>query len=222
MVNSITSTPCRGPEIIALGYYSEHDLEDGFASDITLGQYIEDLCQGANTLCDADGCGKSWLNHSRQYVHGQGQMSIIVQKHQSKIRGLQNTILMWSVCRLCGQETQVIPMSDNTWKYSFAKYLELTFWSSELHPRASICPHDIHRDHVRYFGFSNVALRIQYDPIQLHEIVVPRPTITWKVNGDLRLKNEQYDRIKEHLDKFMLSVKSRIKSIRVQSVVAEK
>ncbi|KAF1990490.1 hypothetical protein K402DRAFT_460556 [Aulographum hederae CBS 113979] len=222
MVNSVTSTPCIGPEIIALGFYSEHDLDDGFARDITLGQYVEDLCQGAGTICTQDGCGKSWLNHSRQYVHGQGQMSVLVQKHPSKIRGLQNTILMWSSCRRCGQETQVIPMSDNTWKYSFGKYLELTFWSSQLHPRAGICPHDIHRDHIRYFGFANIAMRIQYDDVALHEVIVPRTLITWKVDGDLNIKNDQYENIKERLDKFMMSVKCRIKSIHVQSVVPEK
>ena len=149
-------------------------------------------------------------------------MSVIVQKYPAKIKGLQGTILMWSCCRKCGQETQVIPMSENTWKYSFAKYLELTFWSSELHPRAGICPHDIHKDHVRYFGFHNLAVRIQYDHVPLYEIIVPRPVITWKVDGDLKLKNEQYLRIEERLDRFMTSVRTRLKCIHVDSVIPEK
>ncbi|KAF2794105.1 hypothetical protein K505DRAFT_374840 [Melanomma pulvis-pyrius CBS 109.77] len=222
VVNSITSTPCIGPEIIALGFYHEHDYDDGFTPDCTLGQYVEDLCHGAGVVCEVDGCNRRMIDHHRQYVHGPGQMSVIVQKFPCKIRGLQNTILMWSCCRLCGQETQVIPMSDNTWKYSFAKYLELTFWSSELHPRANVCPHDIHRDHVRYFGLNNVALRIQYDAVQLYEVIVPRPVITWKVDSDLKLKNDQFLRIEERLDRFMASVRSRIKSIHVESVIPEK
>jgi 1-phosphatidylinositol-3-phosphate 5-kinase len=222
VVNSVTSTPCIGPEIIALGFYHEHDYDDGFTPDCTLGQYVEDLCYGAGVVCEVDGCNRRMIDHHRQYVHGPGQMSVIVQKFPSKIRGLQNTILMWSCCRLCGQETQVIPMSDNTWKYSFAKYLELTFWSSELHPRADVCPHDIHKDHVRYFGLNNVALRIQYDAVQLYEVTVPRPIITWKVDSDLKLKNEQFLRIEERLDRFMSSVRSRIRSIHVESVIPEK
>lgn len=222
MVNSKTSNPCVGPDVIALSFYSEHDLDADFLPDITLGQYVEDLCNGASTPCSAPGCDDTLFDHHRQYVHGDGQMSVIVQKYPPCIRGMQNTILMWSCCRICGQETQVIPMSENTWKYSFGKYLELTFWSTALHPRAHACPHDIHRDHVRFFGFNNVVIRIQYDPVILHEIIVPKPTINWKVDSDLRLKNEQYQRFKDRLDKFMASVKTRIESIHIEGVVPEK
>lgn len=222
IVNTAYSTPCIGPDIIALNFYQEHDFDDGFTPDSTLGQYVEDICHGINSICAIDGCNRRMVDHSRQYVHGEGQMSVIVQKYPSKIKGLQNTILMWSCCRICGQETQVIPMSDSTWKYSFAKYLELTFWSSQLHPRAGLCPHDIHKDHVRYFGFNNAALRVQYDPVSLYEVTVPRPIVTWKVDSDLRLKNDQFLKIEERLDKFMASVRSRIKGIHVESVIPEK
>jgi 1-phosphatidylinositol-3-phosphate 5-kinase len=222
VVNTTTSTPCIGPEIIALGFYQEHDFDDGFTPDCTLGQYVEDLCTSAGVVCEVDGCNRRMLDHSRQYVHGEGQMSVIVQKHPPKLKGLYQAILMWSVCRLCGQETQPIPMSEWTWKYSFAKYLELTFWSTRLHPRADVCPHDIHKDHVRYFGYNNVALRIQYDAVPMYEVIVPRPNVTWKVDSDLRLKNEQFLRIEERLDRFMISVRTRIKSIHVESVIPEK
>lgn len=222
MVNTKTSNPCIGPDVIALGFYAEHDLEEGFLPDITLGQYVEDLCGGAMTPCSALGCGEPMYHHHRQYVHAGAQMSVVMSKYPSRIRGMHNTILMWSSCRICGSETQVIPMSENTWKYSFGKYLELTFWSTKLHPRAHACPHDIHRDHVRYFGYNNVAIRVQYDHVMNHEIIVPKAVITWNVDGDLRLKNEQYLKFKSRLDKFMVSVKSRIESIHIDSVVPEK
>ena len=222
MVNTKTSNPCVGPDVVALSFYNEHDLEDGFLPDVTIGQYVEDLCESADTICTANGCEESMYHHHRQYVHGEGQMSVITQHYPARLRGMHNTILMWSACRKCGQETQVMPMSENTWKYSFGKYLELTFWSTPLHPRANVCPHDIHRDHVRYFGFKNVAIRVQYDTVELHEIIVPRPTITWNVDKDLQLKNEQYLRFKNRLDKYMATVKHRIDSIHVESVAPEK
>ncbi|KAF2729504.1 hypothetical protein EJ04DRAFT_580581 [Polyplosphaeria fusca] len=222
VVNTKSSTPCIGPEIIALGFYREHDYDDGFTPDCTLGQYVEDLCHTAAVLCDVDGCNRRMFDHARQYVHGEGQMSVHVVKNSSKIKGLQNTILMWSQCKICKVETQVIPMSESTWKYSFAKYLELTFWSSELHPRADVCPHDIHKDHIRFFGFNNVALRISYEHVSLYEVTVPRPVVTWKVDGDLKLKNDQFLKIEERLDRFMNSVRSRLKSIHVESVIPEK
>ncbi|KAF2031276.1 hypothetical protein EK21DRAFT_111101 [Setomelanomma holmii] len=222
VVNTSTSTPCIGPEIICLGFYQEHDYDDGFTPDCTLGQYIEDLCSSANVVCEVDGCNRKMLEHSRQYVHGEAQMSIIVQKQPPKIKGMYNTILMWSQCRICGQETQTIPMSEWSWRYSFAKYLELTFWSTQLHPRADLCSHDIHKDHIRYFGYNNVALRIQYDHVRLYDIAVPRPLVTWKVDSDLKLKNDQYSKIEERLDCFMNSVLERIHDIHPDSVIPEK
>ena len=222
LVNTKRSTPCSGPDVIAFSFYKEHDVNTDFDPDCTLGQYVEDLCYGAYTICGLNGCDKRMLNHHRQYVHGDGQVSIFTQKYPSKIRGLQKTILMWSCCRICGQETQVTPMSANSWKYSVGKYLELSFWSSVLRPRASVCTHDIHRDHLRYFGLNNVAIRIQYDIIQLYEVVVPRPTVTWKVDSDLKLKNEQFMKMEDRINRFMQSVKARIKGIVIETVLPEK
>ena len=222
LVNTKRSTPCSGPDVIAFSFYQERDVDTDFDPDCTLGQYVEDLCYGAFTVCGLNGCNKRMLDHHRQYVHGEGQVSIFVQKYPSKIRGLQKTILMWSCCRICGQETQVTPMSANSWKYSLGKYLELSFWSSVLRPRANVCTHDIHRDHLRYFGLNNIAIRIQYDKIQLYEVVVPRPTVTWKVDSDLKLKNDQFMKMEERINRFMLSVKARIQGIVVETVLPEK
>ena len=222
VVCTATTVPCSGPDLLALGFYNEHETDADFEADCTLGQYVEDLCLGANTICTANGCERKMFEHHRQYVHGEAQLSMFVEQYPCKLRGLQDIILMWSLCRICGNETQVMPMSDSTWKYSFGKYLELSFWSSDLHARADVCPHDLHRNHLRYFGFKDMALRIHYDPITLLEIIVPRARITWKVDNDLRFKNELFIKIEERLGKFMLSVKARIKSINIESVVPEK
>ncbi|KAK2767612.1 1-phosphatidylinositol-3-phosphate 5-kinase [Arachnomyces sp. PD_36] len=221
LVCTTTSIPCSGPDVFALGFYNEHENDRAFEADCTLGQYVEDLCQSANAVCTVNGCEKRMMEHHRQYVHGEAQVSVFVQPYPSKMRGLQDTILMWSSCKICGNETQVMPMSDSTWKYSFGKYLELSFWSRNLHARAGICPHDLHQDHLRYFGFKDVALRFHYDPINLLEIIVPRPRVTWKVENDLRLKNDVYLKTEQRVNRFMGSVKARLKSINVQSVMPE-
>ncbi|KAL9041553.1 MAG: hypothetical protein Q9180_001205 [Flavoplaca navasiana] len=222
VVCTVTTTPCSGPDLLALGFYNEHETNEDFEADCTLGQYVEDLCFGANTICTANGCERKMFDHHRQYVHGEAQISVFVERYPCKLRGLQDTILMWSCCRICGKETQIMPMSESTWKYSFGKYLELSFWSKDVHARADVCPHDLHRDHLRYFGFKELALRVHYDPIALLEVIVPRTRITWKVDNDLRFKNDLYTKIEERINKFMLSVKARIKSIMVESVVPEK
>jgi len=226
VVCTATTVPCAGPELLALAFYNEHESADSLAHnfdpDCTLGQYVEDLCLGADTICTSNGCERKMSEHHRTYVHGEARITVFVEKFPCKIKGLQDSILMWSYCKLCKNETQVMPMSESTWKYSFGKYLELSFWSSGLRLRAGICSHDLHRDHLRYFGYRNVAIRIHYDPIDLLEIVVPRTRITWKVDNDLRLKNDLFTKTEERLNRFMLSVKSRIKGINIDSVVPEK
>jgi 1-phosphatidylinositol-3-phosphate 5-kinase len=222
LVSTSTSIPCSGPDLLAFSFYNEHETEEQFEADCTLGQYVEDLCFRANDICPSPNCEKLMFEHHRQYVHGKAQVSVFVQPHPSKMRGMQDTILMWSQCKICGNETPVTPMSMSTWKYSFGKYLELSFWSSDLHARAGVCPHDLHRDHLRYFGYKNFALRIHYDSIELLEIIVPRMRITWKVDNDLRFKNEVFTKIEQRLNKFMMSVKSRLKGINLDAVLPEK
>jgi 1-phosphatidylinositol-3-phosphate 5-kinase len=222
VVCTSTTVPCAGPDLLALDFYNEHESSREFDPDCTLGQYVEDLCLGADTICTSNGCERRMSEHHRTYVHGEARITVFVENSTCKIKGLQDSILMWSYCKICKKETQVMPMSESTWKYSFGKYLELSFWSSELRLRAGSCPHDLHRDHLRYFGYRNVAIRIHYDPIDLLEVVVPRMRITWKVENDLRLKNDLFTKTEDRWNRFMSSVKSRIKGINVESVVPEK
>lgn len=217
-----TTIPCAGPDLLALAFYNEHEESRELDPDCTLGQYVEDLCLSANTICASNGCERKMSEHHRTYVHGEARVTVFVEQYPCKINGLQESILMWSYCKICKKETQVMLMSENTWKYSLGKYLELSFWSSELRLRASFCPHDIHRDHLRYFGYRNVAVRIHYDPIDLLEIIVPRTRITWKVDLDLKLKNDLFLKIEERWNRFMASVNSRIKGINIDSVEPEK
>ncbi|KAL3466461.1 hypothetical protein BJX64DRAFT_250113 [Aspergillus heterothallicus] len=219
LVCTTTSIPCSGPDVLALEFYNEHGDDMNYEPDCTVGQYVEDLCLHANAICTSNGCEKRMFEHHRQYVHGEAQISVFTQPYPSRLKGYHDTILMWSCCKICGNETQILPMSDNTWKYSFGKYLELSFWSKNLHARAGVCPHDLQRDHYRFFGFKDVAIRIQYDPINLLEIIVPRTRVTWKVDNDLRLKNDVYQKIEQRIIKFMLSVKARLKKINVESVL---
>ena len=222
IVCASTSVPCKDPKVHAIRFYNEQDEDEGFERDIPLGQYIEARCLEAYSLCSENACDGKMLDHRHQYVHGDGQLSVMITPHPPKLQGLQDIILMWSVCRICGEETQVTPMSENTWKYSWGKYLELSFWGHELYPRATSCNHDLHKEHFRYFGFRNIAVRFQYDKIALLEIVVPRTRITWKVSNDLKFKNDAFLKAEERINKFMNSVKSRLKGIHTESVLPER
>ncbi|PNS21803.1 1-phosphatidylinositol 3-phosphate 5-kinase fab1 [Sphaceloma murrayae] len=221
LVSSVTSAPCAGPEVIGLSFYADYEHQEmNYQDDCTLGQFVEDMCFGADTACRS--CGRKMVDHHRQYVHGNGQLTVSVTRYPSKIKGLQSSILMWSTCKQCNQETTVIPMSANTWKYSFGKYLELSFWSTPLKPRAGLCPHDIHKDFVRCFGFQDRCVRVQYDGIEIYEVIVPNPTVNWAVTSDLMMKNRLYSDCVNKLESFISSVKARLESINLTTVSPEK
>ena len=54
VVCTVTTVPCSGPDLLALSFYNEHETDEEFEADCTLGQYVEDLCLGANTICTAN------------------------------------------------------------------------------------------------------------------------------------------------------------------------
>ncbi|KAI5809864.1 1-phosphatidylinositol-3-phosphate 5-kinase [Peziza echinospora] len=225
MVCTITSVPCEGPEIRRLVFYDQGPDWPIGKSDCTLGQYIEYLCDTCHESCTAGRCEKKMSDHHRSYVHGQARVSVLV---NAKMPGpVSNGISMWSYCKFCTEtSTPAMPMSESTWKYSFAKYLELAFWSSELKLRslggAQSCPHDMSRDHVRCFAYRGKTVVFQHDPIELLEIFVPRTRITYKPELDLKVKNDQYLLYEEKINRFITSVRTRLMSIKVETVAPEK
>ena len=223
MVCTATTIPCEGPEIRRLEFYYQ-DLKWPLGkSDCTLGQYVELLCNTATHVCDSASCERTMLEHHRSYVHGQARVSALVTNQLTcPIQGMQNTIIMWSYCKECpNMNTPAFPMSESSWKYSFGKYLELAFWSSELKIRDGNCPHDFNRYHVRCFGYHGLTVLFQHDPIELLEIVVPRTRITYKPEIDLRVKNDQYTQNEGRIKNFFSSVRARLQGINIESVSPE-
>lgn len=233
-----TKIPCAEPDLVAIEFYNEHpDASGNLDQDCTLGQYIEDVCESADSICHANGCDKKMFEHHRTYVHDDARITIMVENNpawpenfperpQDKEADKDGTgICMWNYCRVCKKDFGLMPMSVSTWKYSFGKYLELSFWSKglRLHPQTE-CEHDHQKDHIRFFYYlyRDVAVSVHYDPIDLYEVIVPRSRITWKVDNDLKLKNDIFNKFEERWNRFMNSVKARLKSIRIDSVLPEK
>ncbi|KAI0414873.1 hypothetical protein F5X98DRAFT_348048 [Xylaria grammica] len=223
-----TKIPCVEPQLISLGFYDEHtDHGNDMDPDCTLGQYIEDVCDGAESTCTANGCDRKMYEHHRTYVHGEARITVFIELDVNG-KSRRDSIMMWSYCKICKRETRAMEMSGPTWKYSFGKYLELSFWSRGTHlvRDESLggwnCPHDHHRDHIRYFGLEDKKIRVHYDPIDLLEIIVPRARITWKVEHDLNMKNEIFTHCQDRWTRFTTSVRARLKAIRLDNIVPEK
>lgn len=214
MVNIKTATPCLGPQNLNMDYYSE--------SDITLGHFIENVILSARNLC-SEGCGRPLSDHFQSYVHGHGRLNVVIEPFACRLPGLENQILMWSYCKICKRAMPAfMPMSENTWKYSFGKYLELTFWGKKVSLRASACPHNLYRDHIHYFGLQNMAVRFEYSEIDLLEIVVPRAKTEWDVTFDIRHRLNRYAKIRDSINKFCESVMRRLLRVKVEGLTPER
>ncbi|KAF3936620.1 hypothetical protein ABW19_dt0210020 [Dactylella cylindrospora] len=229
MVSTDTSIPCRGPEMILFEYYNDQHDDDEYRerdyfrdADCTLGQYVEELITSRDTDCDA-GCNKKTMEHHRSYVHGDARMRVRVEEYSCPLEGEEDEILMWSVCKVCTDRTPTKPirMTDSTWRYSLAKFFETSFWSVGVKSSKEGCPHDLHRDHIRYFGMDDHAVTFEYDPIDLMEVVVPRPKVTWKPELDLKMKNDIYLSMHGRINQYWNSVVQRLKNINVETVTPE-
>ena len=207
-----TSVPCQGPDIHIIDFYSE--------ADCTLGQYVEDLFLQKEVHCEE--CEKFQHEHVRNYVHNHGRMNVFIEKYPCPLPGMQQSILMWSWCSVCEITLNVSRMSENSYRYSFGKWLELAFYAKDLKHRGGLCPHDINRHHVRYFGYDNWAVRFQYDTVDVLSLVVPEMRLTWEPDVDVQLKADERASIAGKIDRFFDSVSDRLKTISMENITSEK
>lgn len=107
-----------------------------------------------------------------------------------------DTIMTWSTCRVCDSITPFIPISFEMQRYSFAKFVELLFYPTDvkLVPGAG-CQHSIYEHHTRYFALRGLTVRFQTDPVTLYEPVYPPIRIRVRPETQLELKNKDYERL---------------------------
>ncbi|ODV90641.1 hypothetical protein CANCADRAFT_108698 [Tortispora caseinolytica NRRL Y-17796] len=213
LVNFITSTPCLGPDMLQLDFYR--------STDICLGQYVEYICTTAFSIC-SEGCNLPLHKHLRSYVNGNGRVQIDVTPKQCLLPGLDNKILMWSKCKVCQITTPPSLMSQYTWKYSFGKYLELSFWAPEVTPRGTTCHHNLFKDHERYFQYKGCCVIVSYNHIELLDLVIPRLQIRWKVETNSSIKVSSAIEIRERIKSYYASCLQRLNDIKVTSLPSEK
>ena len=60
----------------------------------------------------------------------------------------------------------MVPLSNESWSMSFAKYLELRFYGHQYTRRANAepCGHSIHKDYHQYFSYNQMVASFRYPP----------------------------------------------------------
>ncbi|NXK91567.1 FYV1 kinase, partial [Formicarius rufipectus] len=179
--SSNAPSACVSPWIVTMEFYGKNDL--------TLGVFLERYCFRPSYQCPSMFCETPMVHHIRRFVHGQGCVQIVLKELDSPVPGYQHTILTYSWCRLCKQVTPVVPLSNDSWSMSFAKYLELRFYGYQYTRRANAepCGHSIHHDYHQYFSYNQMVASFSYSPIRLLEVCVPLPKIYIKRQAPLKV-----------------------------------
>ncbi|KAI8141398.1 hypothetical protein BJV82DRAFT_175138 [Fennellomyces sp. T-0311] len=217
-VCSITAVPCQGPEMRLFEYYRPE-------SDLTLGQYIEDIAADATTPCVSNMCDRTMLEHYRSYAHGNAKVNVDIERIQGPAPIMTtNNILMWSYCKHCDADSLLMPMSESSWKYSFAKFLELLFHQSSqgmCGQEEAWCPHTMFRDHVHCFCIKGIAVRFQHETIEPLEVHVPPMHLYINPKTQIVLKDAALESTRSKITRFYESVIERDKNFPLDMIQPE-
>ncbi|XP_067300123.1 1-phosphatidylinositol 3-phosphate 5-kinase isoform X7 [Pseudorasbora parva] len=177
--------PCVSPWIVTMEFYGKNDL--------TLGVFLERYCFRPSYQCPSMYCETPMVHHIRRFVHGSGCVQIVLKELDSPVPGYQHTILNYSWCRICKQVTPVVPLSNDSWSMSFAKYLELRFYGHQYTRRANAepCGHSIHKDYHQYFSYNQMVASFSYISVRLLEICLPPPKIIIRNQGPSKATLQQ-------------------------------
>ncbi|GKY91175.1 hypothetical protein MPSEU_000090200 [Mayamaea pseudoterrestris] len=181
---------CCPAEVKGICYYS--------MQDVALGQFLRDSCFNLSLKCQNPNCKKSVLDHSLSFVHNDGLVSITVEeldeelsqipressatrpasdKKSSASTETDRPIYTWSLCKNCNKIVSPLRLvGEDTWKYSFGKFLESFFYNRDAIFNAveSNCCCEIQPAARLYFGCDKLAAQFNYEPIRPFGVYVRR------------------------------------------------
>uniref|UniRef100_A0AAR5PNH8 1-phosphatidylinositol-3-phosphate 5-kinase n=1 Tax=Dendroctonus ponderosae TaxID=77166 RepID=A0AAR5PNH8_DENPD len=159
---------CVNPWVVYMDFYGRND--------IPIGCFLERYCFRASYTCPSKSCSTSMVQHIRRFVHNSGSVTVSLNNFTNEFA--EENIVMWSWCTKCQSVSPVVPLSADSWSYSFAKYLELRFHGEIFNRRGqSPCRHSLHHDHYHYFAYKNYVASFKYSSINIWEISLPPPVI---------------------------------------------
>ncbi|EGN97566.1 hypothetical protein SERLA73DRAFT_161549 [Serpula lacrymans var. lacrymans S7.3] len=190
---SIVYKPCRKAQWVTFLYYSRH-------ADGILGQTIIDWCSEADKPCYNTACSVKRGAHETRWYHGNLKITVNICSAEVGSKENGDNIVISESCKVCGEKTERVPMSDGTHLLSFAKYLELLLYSPYLCGLARpLCEHmmlpqrpwptaEMPIPHsrfniIRHFSYRKHAVSFSVTEVDdIYDLQVPRSQIL-KNNG---------------------------------------
>ena len=178
---------CCPAEVKGICYYS--------LQDVALGQFLRDSCFNLSLKCQNPNCKKSVLDHSLSFVHNDGLLNIVVEELDTEVPMPSGSatvkprasdgdegdlpISTWTYCPTCQKVVSpLVSVSDNTWKLSFGKFLEVYFYNHDTVMNGSMCrcSANVQTSTWLYFGCGRLAARFSYEKVHPFGVFV-RPTL---------------------------------------------
>ena len=226
MDNPMLHRPCTPPELKYITFYGENDC--------TLGQFIETSVMetlqqflNPNAKCDGKGCEQPRARHCKVFVHNESRLFVTVEQWDGQITDSSHlappgTIVTWSACRICGNATPFIPISEEMQRYSFAKFLELHFYPADVQlvPGAG-CEHNIYKHHIRFFAVKGTTVRFQAEPIVLHEVVYPPMRIRVNPESQLQIRNDDFRQLHKRNETWYSALIDDLKLISIDAATGD-
>lgn len=210
-----TARLCSPPTIRSIDFYGD--------TDESVGQWVERICRDAGKACPNANCGRHNLAHSRQIVHGHLRLTLVPEVHRVNLDRpeLEGQIVLFAYCKKCQKRTGQMAMSDEMYRLSFGKYLELTFCGRLLRADG-LCDHDAHTDHIRYWMHSGISMRIVPEHIDLRNVVAPPRVLKIRPEKQLILRNDEYRTVLQKSNAFWDSIVHRIQAFNYDLVQADR
>ncbi|KIY69350.1 hypothetical protein CYLTODRAFT_420748 [Cylindrobasidium torrendii FP15055 ss-10] len=196
--------PCFAPEMSYVSFYGDDDC--------TLAQYIHRAVNDMlvnfldpKAICTGRGCDVPLAQHCKVYVHHGSKIYSLVERWDNSFTHAEepDPIVTWSYCPHCKASSQFKEIKKEMKRYSFAKFLELHFYPTDVKPLNLVdahgipCEHNVYTQHIRYFAAKGMTVRFMMEPVQLHEVVYPPFRIRVRPETQLELKNKDFQNLQE-------------------------
>eukprot|EP00602_Paraphysomonas_sp_CaronLab_P009360 CAMPEP_0185038048 /NCGR_PEP_ID=MMETSP1103-20130426/33223_1 /TAXON_ID=36769 /ORGANISM="Paraphysomonas bandaiensis, Strain Caron Lab Isolate" /LENGTH=1645 /DNA_ID=CAMNT_0027576313 /DNA_START=45 /DNA_END=4979 /DNA_ORIENTATION=+ len=166
------------------------------AQDVALGQFLVESCFQLTPGRQNNG-RIMMMDHTLSFIHRPGRVDISVSRTAAEPgvssaptnvpsgsnQGddtatwsrdpLRSPIRVHSYCKECqAVVTPDVMLSDETWKMSFGKFLEITFYNRSARCRTGGCSHFLRDDHVLFFVCEGYSARFEFVPMHPYSLHV--------------------------------------------------
>jgi len=143
----IRSSHCEPYQWLTFSYFENSGQDQGVGVDPTLEGFVRAVLHHRDAKCNH--CDRSNNEHTIIFLHHNEKIEISVSSLESidpqplldEAASKSSKILQWHTCSMCQATTLPTTLCSTSSSFSFAKFLELLLYDSNLIPVPKLCDH---------------------------------------------------------------------------------